>query len=56
MRFEAVPRHPEITGRFQMAKELAALSEELAVAVERAGRSVVAVHARPLWGFAGDWC
>jgi len=30
-----------------MAKELAALSDELAVAVERAGRSVVAVHARP---------
>jgi S1-C subfamily serine protease len=36
-----------------MASELAALSEGLAAAVERAGRSVVAVHARPRFSSAG---
>jgi len=36
-----------------MANELAALSEELAVAVERAGQSVVAVHARPRFSSSG---
>ncbi len=36
-----------------MANELAALSEELAVAVERAGKAVVAVHARPRFSSSG---
>lgn len=36
-----------------MANELAALSDELAAAVERAGRSVVAVHARPRFSSSG---
>ena len=36
-----------------MANELAALSQELATAVERAGRSVVAVHARPRFSSSG---
>ena len=36
-----------------MASELATLSEGLAAAVERAGRSVVAVHARPRFSSAG---
>jgi S1-C subfamily serine protease len=36
-----------------MANELAALSNELAAAVERAGRSVVAVHARPRFSSSG---
>jgi len=36
-----------------MTNELAALSNDLAVAVERAGKSVVAVHARPRFSSAG---
>jgi len=36
-----------------MANELAALSDELAAAVERVGRSVVAVHARPRFSSSG---
>lgn len=36
-----------------MVNELAALSKELASAVERAGRSVVAVHARPRFSSSG---
>lgn len=36
-----------------MASELAALSNELAAAVERAGQSVVAVHARPRFSSSG---
>lgn len=36
-----------------MANELAALSNELAVVVERAGRAVVAVHARPRYSSSG---
>ena len=36
-----------------MANELAALSQELAAAVERAGNSVVAVHARPRFSSSG---
>jgi S1-C subfamily serine protease len=36
-----------------MANELAALSTELAAIVERAGRSVVAVHARPRFSSSG---
>jgi S1-C subfamily serine protease len=36
-----------------MANELAALSSELAAAVERTGRSVVAVHARPRFPSSG---
>ncbi len=36
-----------------MANQLAALSEELAAAVERAGKSVVAVHARPRFSSSG---
>src|SRR5215468_3811078 len=36
-----------------MANHLAALSQELAAAVERAGRSVVGVHARPRFGSSG---
>ncbi len=36
-----------------MANELAALSNEFAAAVERAGRSVVAVHARPRFSSSG---
>ena len=36
-----------------MANELAALSNGLAAAVERAGRTVVAVHARPRFSSAG---
>jgi S1-C subfamily serine protease len=36
-----------------MANELAALSNELAVAVERAGHAVVAVHARPRFSSSG---
>jgi S1-C subfamily serine protease len=36
-----------------MANELAALSTELAAAVERAGRAVVAVHARPRFSSSG---
>jgi len=36
-----------------MANELAALSNELAAAVERAGRSVAAVHARPRFSSSG---
>jgi S1-C subfamily serine protease len=36
-----------------MANELAALSNELAAAVERAGKSVVAVHARPRFSSSG---
>ncbi len=36
-----------------MPNELAALSNELAAAVERAGRSVVAVHARPRFSSSG---
>jgi len=36
-----------------MANELAALSNELAVAVEQAGRTVVAVHARPRFSSSG---
>ncbi|SPF31732.1 PDZ/DHR/GLGF domain protein [Candidatus Sulfopaludibacter sp. SbA4] len=36
-----------------MANELAALSNELAAAVEQAGRSVVAVHARPRFSSSG---
>lgn len=36
-----------------MANELAALSQELAAAVERAGKSVVAVHARPHFSSSG---
>src|SRR5215469_3285801 len=44
--------HPEITGG-SMASELAALSNELAAAVERAGKSVVAVHARPRFSSSG---
>src|SRR4249919_2074573 len=47
-----LPRHPGV-GRYFMANELAALSNELAAAVERAGRSVVAVHARPRFSSSG---
>src|SRR5579872_1664042 len=36
-----------------MANELAALSNELAAAVERAGHAVVAVHARPRFSSSG---
>ena len=36
-----------------MTNELAALSSELAAAVEKAGRSVVAVHARPRFSSSG---
>ena len=36
-----------------MANELAALSDELAAAVERTGQSVVAVHARPRFSSSG---
>jgi S1-C subfamily serine protease len=36
-----------------MANELAALSQELATAVERAGKSVAAVHARPRFSSSG---
>ncbi len=36
-----------------MANELAALSDELALAVERAGQAVVAVHARPRFSSSG---
>ena len=36
-----------------MANELAALSNELAAAVERAGKSVAAVHARPRFSSSG---
>lgn len=36
-----------------MTNELAALSNDLAAAVERAGKSVVAVHARPRFSSAG---
>ena len=36
-----------------MANELAALSNELAAAVEQAGKSVVAVHARPRFSSSG---
>jgi S1-C subfamily serine protease len=36
-----------------MANELAALSNELAAAVEKAGRTVVAVHARPRFSSSG---
>src|SRR6266700_2744701 len=36
-----------------MANELAALSNELAATVEQAGRSVVAVHARPRFSSSG---
>src|SRR5438105_10703650 len=36
-----------------MTNELAALSNELAAAVERAGKSVVAVHARPRFSSSG---
>ena len=36
-----------------MTNELAALSNELAAAVERAGRTVVAVHARPRFSSSG---
>src|SRR5215472_13123587 len=50
----APPRHPGTTGGiFQMANEWAALSNDLAAAVERAGRSVVAVHARPRFSSSG---
>jgi S1-C subfamily serine protease len=49
---DAALRHPEITGG-SMANELAALSNELAAAVERAGKSVVAVHARPRFSSSG---
>jgi S1-C subfamily serine protease len=46
------PRHAE-TVEAIMANELDALSKGLAVAVERAGRSVVAVHARPRFPSSG---
>lgn len=36
-----------------MANELAALSDELAAAVERTGQSVIAVHARPRFSSSG---
>src|SRR5215813_3172360 len=36
-----------------MTNELAALSQELAAAVERAGRAVAAVHARPRFASSG---
>ena len=36
-----------------MANELAALSNELAVVVEKAGHAVVAVHARPRFSSSG---
>ena len=36
-----------------MANQLMDLSRELAAAVERAGRSVVAVHSRPRFGSSG---
>jgi S1-C subfamily serine protease len=36
-----------------MSNELAALSDELAAAVDRAGKSVVAVHARPRFASSG---
>jgi S1-C subfamily serine protease len=36
-----------------MSKELAALSQELAAAVEQAGRHVVAIHARPRFSSSG---
>jgi serine protease Do len=36
-----------------MANELAALSNEIAAAVEMAGRNVVAVHARPRFSSSG---
>src|SRR5271165_508839 len=44
--------HSEITGE-NMANELAALSNELAAAVDKAGKSVVAVHARPRFSSSG---
>src|ERR1700704_3283680 len=47
-----LPRHSGV-GRNFMANESAALSNELAAAVERAGRSVVAVHARPRFSSSG---
>jgi S1-C subfamily serine protease len=40
-------------GGFFMASNLAALSQELAAAVERAGKSVVGVQARPRFGSSG---
>jgi S1-C subfamily serine protease len=43
----------EITGDTQMANELAALSSEIAAAVELAGKNVVAVHARPRYSSSG---
>jgi S1-C subfamily serine protease len=46
-------RHPEITRSFQMSNELTALSQELAGAVEQAGRHVVAIHARPRYPSSG---
>src|SRR5262245_36832959 len=46
-------RDSVVAGRFSMANELAVLSQELAGAVERAGRSVVAVHARPRFSSSG---
>lgn len=36
-----------------MANQLAALSNEFAAAVEQAGKSVVAVHARPRFSSSG---
>jgi S1-C subfamily serine protease len=48
MRPSARPRHPEI-----MENELVALSNELAGAVEHAGRAVVAVSARPRFASSG---
>ena len=36
-----------------MANQLAALSKEIAAAVEQAGKSVVAIHARPRFGSSG---
>jgi S1-C subfamily serine protease len=48
MRPSARPRHPEI-----MENELVALSNELAGAVEHAGRAVVAVNARPRFASSG---
>src|SRR5262249_11988668 len=40
-------------GGYPMTNELTALSQELAVAVERAARHVVAVHARPRFSSSG---
>src|SRR5579864_4863093 len=61
MRRGAAPRHPQSTGsplpngcrEDVMSHELAALSNELAGAVEKAGKAVVAVHARPRFGSSG---